>query len=261
MLTVFLRRRVFPPIRSDRDLFLMLGASSGVFASGAGSGIFAFGAGSGILASGADHDRAWCFVVDRFVMNLRRGSMSESVSGTVFRKKDHFVRLRVAMPRRRRPFRAHRRTRRGSRPIPVPGDVKPSFVIRDVFVPVKNVAVFRDRDFSGSRHDDRFPRGRGDRRDGFHDDRFLHDPRFRLNDDRSGTGFDDSAHQIHDVRGKLNAVCRGSVAVTGEGCRSKDCRCGECGADSECLVESLLGRVSFGCEVVLCSKNILFLDS
>ena len=159
------------------------------------------------------------------------------------------------------------RTRFGSRPIPLIPDVEPAFIIRDVFILVKDIVVFRDDDFPRLRHDDRAGRGRddflrcGDRNGLFHDDRLFHDCRRRFHDDRSRTRLDDRADQIHDVGRELDAVGRGFVVIPREGGgRSEDDRRGESSADNECLVDGLLGSVSLWKRGLIFSPERIVLD-
>ena len=166
---------------------------------------------------------------------------------------DDLVRPVVPVTRRRRPPRTHGRTRCGPCPIPFVIEVEPAFIIRDIFIPVKDIVVFRDDDFLGLRHDDRAGRGRddllrrGDHNGFFHDDRLFHDPRRRFHDNRSRTRLDDRADQIHDVRRKPDAVGRRFVVIPCKGGgRGEDNRRSESGADHDCLVDGLLSSVSFG---------------
>ena len=223
-----------------------------------------------------DDDRACGFAAGISVPNYGRGSamviyMPDYGLGemTSFREDDDPVRLVIPVPRRRRPLRTCGRTRFGPCPIPFILDVEPAFIIRDVFILVENIIVFRDDDFLGLRHDDRAGRGRddflrcGDHNGLFHDDRLLDDCRRRFYDDRSRTGLDDRADQVHDVGRKLDAVSRGFVVIPCEGGgRSEDDRRSESSADSDCLVDGLLSSVSFwkrGCWFQ--SENRLFLTS
>ena len=186
-----------------------------------------------------------------------------------FGKDDDPVRLVIPVPRRRRPPRMRGRTRFGSCPIPFIPDVEPSLIIRDVFILVKNIVVFRDDDFLCLRHDDRAGRGRndflrcGDHNRLFHDDRLLDDRRRRFHDDRSRAGLDDRTDQVHDVGRKLDAVGRGFVAITREGGgRREDDRSSDCSADHDCLVDGLLSSVSFWKRGLVFSPGIdLFLTS
>ena len=168
-----------------------------------------------------------------------------------FREDDDLVRPVVPVTRRRRPPRMHGRTRFGPCPIPFIPDVEPSLIIRDVFILVEDIVVFRDDDFLGLRHDDRTGCGRDDFLRGdddglLHNDRLLDDCRRRFHDDRSRTRLDDRADQVHDVRRKPDAVGRGFVVIPCEGGgRSEDDRRSESSADSECLVDGLLSSVSF----------------
>ena len=179
------------------------------------------------------------------VHHYGRGSMM------LFGEDDDLVRLVILMARRRRPFRMSGRARFRSCPVPFVAVEDPAVIIRDVFLLVKDIAVFRDGDLLGPCHDDRAGRGRNDflrcgDDDGlFYDDRLFNDRRRRFHDDRSRTGFDDRAYQIHDVRRELDAVGRRFVVVPCEGGgRSEDDRRGESGADDECLVDGLLSSVS-----------------
>ena len=170
-----------------------------------------------------------------------------------FRKDDHLVRLVVMMPRRRRPPGMNSRTRFGPRPEPFVVPEEPAFIVRDVFVFVKDVAVLRDADFFRSGHYDRAGRSRDDFRRACDDDRFFHDHRLfddcgrRFHDDRGRTRLDDRAHQVHDVGRKLDAVGRTRfVMIPRKGSRrGEDDRRGKSGADRECLVDGLLDSVSF----------------
>lgn len=180
-----------------------------------------------------------------FMPESRHGGMMS------FMEDDNPVRLVVPVPRRRRPPRMCGRTRFVPYPVPPVVPEEPAFIIRDVFISVKDVVVFRDHDFLRPRHDDRAGRGRDDlprcigHNGLFHDDRLLDDRRRPFHDDRSRTGLDDRADQVHDVCRKPDAVCRGFMVVMGEGGgRSEDNRRGESGAEDDCLVDGLLGSVS-----------------
>ena len=181
-----------------------------------------------------------------FTVKHRRGSMAAVMIG----KDDDLMRLAVQMPRRRRPLRMHGRTRFRSRPVPFIVPEEPAVIIRDVFILVKEIAVFRDGNFLGLCHDDRARRGRDDFLRGddgrfFHDDRLLDDCRRSFHDDRGRTGLDDRADQIHDIGCQPDAVGRGFVVIPCEGSgRSEDDRRSESSADNDCLVEGLLGFVS-----------------
>ena len=261
-----------PPIRCDRDLFLILALGTGLLALrfcccilAFGTDFFAFGTDFFVFgpdpfvfrsdicffAFWPDNDCARRFGTSFFVTKRRR----RLVSRTMIRQDDDFMSRRNIMmrPRRGCPFRFERRTRTDSRPNPDIIVEKPSFVIRDVFILVQDIAVLRDRDFFGSCYNDRLLRGcddvrRGgdDRRIRFHDDRFFDESRSFFHDDRSGTRLNDRTDKVHDVCRKLDAVVRTRrfMVVMTEGCRSEDCRCGEGGADNECLVDGLLDRVS-----------------
>ena len=123
--------------------------------------------------------------------------------------------------------------------------VEPPLVIRDVFVLIKEVAVLRDLRF-GLGHDDRA----GDRDDFLRDDLLRDDGFGRGDDDRSGKRLHDRPHEVHDVRGQLNAVARPrgrfGMRVACECRRGEDDRCRESRADNECLVDGLLDRFSYG---------------
>lgn len=199
----------------------------------------------GFAAGSFMTDRGHGSTVVFFVPDHGRGEMMS------FGKDDDPVRLVVPVPRRRRPPRMRGRTRFDSCPIPFIPEVEPSLIIRDVFILVKNIVVFRDDDFLGFRHDDRAGRGRddllrrGDDNGLFHDDRLLDDRRRRFHDDRSRTWLDDRADQIHDVRRKPDAVGRRFVAITREGGgRGEDDRRSESSADDDCPVDGLLSSVS-----------------
>ena len=183
---------------------------------------------------------------------------------TVVRQDDHLVfgRRLAARSGRGRPSRRPGRTRPGIRPKPFVRDIEPAIVIRDVIILVKDIAVLGDRELLRAGHDDRPRRGGHDRLRGCDDrsrcndrlrryDRSCRDDgRGRFHDDRGRARFNDRAHQIHDVRGKLDAVIRpgrrGRFMVACVSCRCEDCRRGERDADGECLVDGLLGRVSYG---------------
>ena len=179
-----------------------------------------------------------------FVPDHRRGKMM------FFREDDDLVRPVVPVTRRRRPPRMHGRTRFGPSPIPFIPDVEPSLIIRDVFILVEDIVVFRDDDFLGLRHDDRTGCGRDDFLRGdddglLHDDRLFDDCRLCFHDDRSRTRLDDRADQVHDVRRKPDAVGRRFVVIPCKGGgRSEDDRRSESGADHDCLVDGLLSSVS-----------------
>ena len=215
MLTAFLWRWIFPPIRIDRDLFL------------------AFGANDHFFPFRTDNYRAWGFRTPFLAMEDWRRTMTRTVPRTVFQAGYDLVvgRNKVMWAWRGCPLRPKGRSMACSHPMPVMPDVEPAFIIRDVFILVKNVLVLRNEYPSRSRHDDSL----------------LSDRRGRFHDDRSRTRFNDRANQIHDVRGKLDAVARPRrfMMVTGESCRSEDYRCGERSADNEGLVDGLLSRVSY----------------
>ena len=129
------------------------------------------------------------------------------------------------------PSRRGGRTRLPADPAPAVMIIEPAFIIRDVFILIKNKAVLRDRH--------RFRAG--------HDDLLFNDRGRSFHDDRSGPRFQDSPYQIYDVGRKLNAVAwTGFVMISGEGCGSEDDRSSESSADNKCLVDGLLDRVSYG---------------
>ena len=226
MLTAFLGRSIVPPIRFDRDLFL------------------AFGANDHFFAFGTDNNRASRLRMPFLAMEARFRAVTGTVSRATLDTRDDFVMFRFAVFGRR-PSRRLVRTRFFSCPIPVVLDEDPSFIIRDVLIFVHDVFVFRDDDLFRARYDDRLLRGRDNSRRLFHDDCLLDDLRSCFHDDRSRTRFNDRAHQFHNIRGKLDAVCHRFMMVTGESCRSEDYRCGESSADNEGLVDGLLSRVSY----------------
>ena len=157
---------------------------------------------------------------------------------------DDLVMVR-AVTMRRSPSRRCGRTRLRAHPMPHVAVVEPAFVIRDVFVLIKDVAVLWDLRF-GLGHDDRA----GDRDDFLRDDLLRDDGFGRGDDDRSGKRLHDRPHEVHDVRGQLNAVARPrgrfGMRVACESRRGEDDRCRESRADNECLVDGLLDRVSYG---------------
>ena len=200
----------------------------------------------------ADHGcwrMAWFFVADHgrwrmawFFAATYHGERCKAV--VMVWKDDDLVWLVVAMTRRRRPFRIHYRTRFGPGPVPFIFDVEPAFIIRDVFILIKDVAVLRDAHFFRACHDDRGRRGRDD---------FLcggDDRRCRFHNDGSRARLNNRAYQPYNVGRKLDAVGRMRFVVfVCERCRSEDDRRSESSADSECLVDGLLSRVSYGREV------------
>ena len=189
---------------------------------------------------------AWGFAVndDRCGHVMRRLAANDDRSG--FRamvEHDDLVMVR-AMMTRRSPSRRCGRTRLGAHPMPHVAVVEPPLVIRDVLVLIKNVAVLRDLGF-GLGHNDRA----GDRDDFLRDDLLRDDGFGRSDDDRSGKRLHDRPHEVHDVRGQLNAVARPwrfGMGIACESRRSEDDRCRESRADNECLVDGLLDRVSYG---------------
>ena len=194
--------------------------------------------------------------------------MEGKTSAVTVRQDDDLVRPVILMTRRRRPSRRRDRRSSVSDPVPFILDVEPVLVIRDVFILVQNVAELREADRFRTCHDDC---ARGGRRHDlrracdddrfFHDDRLFDDRRSRFHDHGSRTRLDDRAHQVHDVDCKLEAF-RGFVVIPCEGCRGEDDRRSENGADSECPVDGLLGRVSYGREVDgFQSGNRMFLTS
>lgn len=215
-----------PPIRFDRDLFL------------------AFGANDHFFPFRADNYRACRLRTPFFAMEVRFRAVIGTVSRTALDTRDDFVMFRFAVFGRR-PSRRLVRTRFFSCPIPVVLDEDPSFIIRDVLIFVHDVFVFRNDDLFRARYDDRLLRGRDNSRGCFDDDCFLDDLRGCFHDNRSRTRFNDRAHQFHNIRGKLDAVGRRFMVITGESCRSEDYRCGECSANNEGLVDGLLSRVSY----------------
>ena len=200
----------------------------------------------------------------------------------LFGEDDDLVRPVVLMARRRRPPRRSSRTVFRPDPVPFVAVEEPALVIRDVFVFVKDIVVFRDGDFFGSCHDDRAGRGRddllrggdddrlglhddrllNDRRRCFHDDRFLNDRRRRFHDDRGRTRLDDRADQVHDVGRKPDAVgWTGFTVIPSEGGGgSEDDRRGESGADDDGLVDGLLSSVSFWMRGLVFSPERIVLD-
>ena len=227
----------------------------------------------------ADHCRAGWFAAGFFAADHCHGRMAGFFAVTYHRersktvvmiwKDDDLVRLVVAMTRRRRPFRMHSRTRFGSGPAPFIFKVEPAFIIRDVFILIKHVAVLRNADFFRTCHDHRARRGRDDflrggddRRCRFHDNCFFDDRRCRFHDDRSRARLNNRAHQPYNVGRQLYAVGRMRFVVFPcERCRGKDDRRSESSADSECLVDGLLSRVSYGREVAgFQSENRFILD-
>lgn len=202
----------------------------------------------------------------RFFMAMRRRRRRSMM---LFGEDDDLVRLVVLMARRRRPPRRSRRTVFRSDPVPFVAVEEPALVMRDVFILVKDVAVFRDGDLFGSCHDDRAGRGRDDLlrggdddRLGLHDDRLLNDRRRRFHDDRGRTRLDDRADQVHDVGRKLDAVGRtGFVVIPSEGgSRSEDDRRSESGADDDRLIDGLLSSVSFWMRGLVFSPERIVLD-
>ena len=216
--------------------------------------------GGGRLLTRRDHDspgglgafrlvtrRERRFMARRFAVNddrgghmARRFAMNDDRSG--FRaviEHDDLVMIR-AMTMRRSPSRRRGRTRLGAHPMPHVAIVEPPLVIRDILVFIKDVAVLRDLRF-GLGHDDRA----GDRDDFLRDDGFG-----RSDNDRSGKRLHDRPHEVHYVRGQLNAVARPwrrfGMRVACECRRGEDDRCRESRADNECLVDGLLDRFSYG---------------
>jgi len=117
MLTAFLGRSIVPPIRFDRDLFL------------------AFGANDHFFPFRTDNYRTWGVRTPFFMMEHRRRTMTGTVFRTAFQTGNDSVRFGIVVTRRR-PSRRFVRTCFSSCPIPFILDEQPSFVIRDVFIPI-----------------------------------------------------------------------------------------------------------------------------